>query len=59
VTAAGPTAALTYAFGTLGWDCVLTGVVLTPDKSLLHDFFMPTQTYSARVGLTQLRPGLR
>ena len=47
VAAAGPLAAAQYAFATWGWDCVLSGVVQTPDKQVALNFLMPTQTYSA------------
>ena len=47
VAAQGPLAALQYAFATWGWDCVLSGVVQTPDKMSALPFFTPTQLYSA------------
>ena len=48
VAAQGPLAALQYAFATWGWDCVLSGVIQTPDKMSALPFFTPTQRYSAR-----------
>ena len=47
VAAQGPLAALQYAFHTWGWDCVLSGVIQTPDKMSALPFFTPTQRYSA------------
>ena len=49
VLAAGSLAAVQYAFATFGWDCVLSSVIQTPDKSLVVDFLMPTQQYSLAV----------
>jgi hypothetical protein len=46
VSASGPLAALTYAFDTWGWDCIVSGVVQTPDKQLAFDFLMPAQRYA-------------
>ena len=47
VAAQGPLAALQYAFATWKWDCVLSGVIQTPDKMSALPFFTPTQRYSA------------
>ena len=47
--AQGQLAALQYAFATWGWDCILSGVVQTPDKFSVLDFFMPTHPYTLAV----------
>lgn len=46
VSAQGPLVALEYAFHTWGWDCVVSGVIQTPDKMMALPFFTPTQRYS-------------
>ena len=47
--AQGQLAALKYAFATWKWDCILSGVVQTPDKFSALDFFMPTHPYTLAV----------
>jgi len=46
ISAQGPLVALQYAFDTWGWDCVLSGVIQTPDKMSALPFFTPTQRYT-------------
>ncbi len=47
VAVQGPLPVLQYAFATWGWDCVLSAVVLTPDKQVALNFLTPTQRYCA------------
>ena len=47
--ALGQLAALQYAFATWNWDCILSGVVQTPDKLSALGFFMPTHPYTLAV----------
>ena len=47
--ALGQLAAVQYAFATWNWDCILSGVVQTPDKLSALGFFMPTHPYTLAV----------